>query len=54
MDQERQEAKKIIISHGLTEEEADGFISDVQRGIKDFREGKMIPWDTVKRELGVE
>jgi hypothetical protein len=29
-----------------------GFIESVKRGLEDYRQGKLIPWAKVKKELG--
>ena len=49
-----EEAIEILKSHGMTQEEAEDFIAGTKRGIEAFHEGKKIPWDKVKMELGLD
>lgn len=46
-------ALEVLKELGMTDEEAATFIDGVKKGLKARREGKVRPWEEVKRELGI-
>ncbi|MCJ7632701.1 hypothetical protein MUP77_09970 [Candidatus Bathyarchaeota archaeon] len=49
-----EETKEICKQHGMTDKEADEFIAGCKRGIEARHKGDVIPWNEVKKELGLD
>ena len=47
------EAMKVLMSKGMTEEQALNFINGTRCGLKDIHEGRVKPLSKVKAELGL-
>jgi hypothetical protein len=47
------EAIEILMQKGMTYIEAKDFIDGCKRGIKAYKEGDIVHWDDVKKELGL-
>lgn len=51
---EAREPKEILMGQGMTEIEAEDFIEGCKKGLKTRREGKVIPWSQLKKELDIK
>ena len=49
-----EKALEILKQHGMTDAEAYEFITGCRKGLQAANEGKVKPWDEVKKELGLE
>ena len=56
MTTEQKVAKTIAVmrSHGMTTVEAINAIASMRLGLKELAEGRRIPWNQVKAELGLD
>ena len=44
----------VLKSQVMTQAEAEDFVKGIKRGLKARREGNMIPWSQVKKELNIK